>query len=115
MKATIADVIYSIFVRELGADEFHRFSFVWSYCNMDFNDFTILCDGNREAAHYRRTPLGLGEVTRATYEPERRAANQAIRDLARWIYSIPPLERMDWCEGRLVWPGLLRSQEAARA
>jgi hypothetical protein len=101
VRPKIADALYSIFVKELGADEFHRFSFVWSYCNMDFHDFTILCDGNREQAHYRRTPLGLGEVASALYEPQRLAANQAIRDLARWIVSIPPLERMAWVNGEI--------------
>lgn len=102
MKQKIANALYDIFVQELGADEFHRFSFVWSYCNMPFDDFTILCE-DRQRALYRRAPRGLGEVVEATYEPQRQAANQAIRKLARWIGSSPPLDRMAWVNGEIAY------------
>lgn len=104
MKEKIAETLYTIFEQELGACG-QREAFVSGYLNTRATDFTLSVRG-KKTVRFIRTPLGLGEVTRASDEPKRAAANAAIKHLARWIVSIPPLERKAWCEGELEWPGI---------
>ena len=97
MTEKLANAIYDILMETMGANEYHRFTFVFRYLNTTAPTFPIHKHAFRtqQTGTYHRTETGLGYVTSADAESAAAAA-QRLGDLERWLIGIPPTERLAW-------------------